>query len=330
MTTSRLKSLEFRREREHSWRELDALVTRAEKRGARSLSEDDRLRLPMLHRGALSSLSVARAISLDRALLDYLEALCQRAYFVVYGPRQTARGAFVEFLTHRFPVTVRRFAGPILLAFLFLLSGALTGYLLTNADPERYYAFVSEGYAQGRDPSATTAYLRDGLYDNNSSSEALTAFSAFLFTHNAKVGMLCFALGFVAGIPVFLLLFHTGLMLGAFSWLYASRGLAVDWWGWVLPHGVTELLAVILCAAGGLALAKALVFPGRLRRRDALAAAGRKAGILVVGSILMFFVAGLLEGLFRQLVTAPGIRYAVIALTALFWTAYFGYAGRRG
>jgi len=62
-------------------------------------------------------------------------------------------------------------------------------------------------------------------------------------------------------IPVFLLLFLNGLTLGAFSALFASRGLAGDFWGWVLPHGLTELLAVVLCA-GGLVLAQALLFPG--------------------------------------------------------------------
>jgi uncharacterized membrane protein SpoIIM required for sporulation len=330
MTALSLKSFKFRRERERSWRELESLVNRAERGGVKALSETDRLRLPILYRGALSSLSVARAISLDRALLDYLEALCQRAYFVVYGPRQSARTAIWRFLSVRFPATVRRYAGAVLLAGLFLVAGGLAGYLLTNADPERYYSFVPDGMAQGRDPTATTEFLRDGLYDQGTTQSALATFSAFLFTHNAKVGMLCFAIGFAAGIPVFILLFQTGLMLGAFSWLYMSRGLGIDWWGWVLPHGVTELLAVVLCGAGGLAMAKALVFPGRLRRLDALARVGREAAVIVAGAVLMFFIAGLLEGFFRQMVTDPATRYAVVFLTAAFWLSYFTLAGRRG
>ena len=55
-----LRSYEFRREREPSWRDLEELVTRAEKKGVRSLSAEELARLPLLYRTVLSSLSVAR------------------------------------------------------------------------------------------------------------------------------------------------------------------------------------------------------------------------------------------------------------------------------
>ena len=57
----------------------------------------------MLYRAALSSLSVARATSLDQALIDYLEALCARAYFFVYGARTTLGGRIARFFRHDWP-----------------------------------------------------------------------------------------------------------------------------------------------------------------------------------------------------------------------------------
>src|SRR5262249_7224025 len=82
-----LKSPGCRMGGEAGWRELEQLVTRVERRGARSLSLDELQRLPILYRAALSSLSVARTIALDRNLLLYLENLSLRAYLAVYGPR---------------------------------------------------------------------------------------------------------------------------------------------------------------------------------------------------------------------------------------------------
>ena len=328
MASTALKSYEFRREREASWERLEAIVNRAERSGVSSLSEHDLMQLPTLYRGALSSLNVARSISLDRALLEYLEALCQRAYFCVYGARRHLRDVLAEFFGRRFPRMVRRFAPHLVLSLLLLGAGTLAGYLLTRADPDRYYAFISPQMAQGRDPGASTADLRASLYDPGDEDRMLATFAAFLFSNNAKVGMLCFALGFAAGIPVFLLLFMNGLTLGAMTALYASRGLAVDWWGWVLPHGVTELLAVAVCGAAGLVLGQSLVFPGTSTRLENLARRGKDAGVLVVGAILMFFVAALLEGFFRQLVTDVSARYLVIALTTTAWVVYFGWVGR--
>ena len=75
----------FRAAHQDTWERLEAIVGRIEKRSVRALGEDDLLALPVLYRTTLSSLSVVRETSLDRALQTYLEQLCTRAYFQIYG-----------------------------------------------------------------------------------------------------------------------------------------------------------------------------------------------------------------------------------------------------
>ncbi len=323
-----LKSSRFRHEREATWRELEGIVERLEKGGAAALSARELSRLPSLYRGAASSLSVARSISLDRGLLDYLNALVARAYIAVYGNRRPAGEAFVEFFLLRFPQTVRRHALFVAAAVLVLALGTLTGWRLTLSDPERYYSFVDEGMAQGRTPSASTEELRQALYHEEKPDGTLGVFASFLFTHNAKVGILCFALGFAAGVPVLFLLFSNGLILGAFAALYQSRGLGYELWAWLLPHGITELAAVCLCGGAGMILGTSLVFPGPYSRLQNLARSGRSAGLLVAGAVAMLLLAGLIEGVFRQVVHAPTIRWTVAGLTFAGWSLYFLLAGR--
>lgn len=322
-----MKSVEFRRERESTWNELEAIIAFADDKGLRALGADALARLPHLYRATLSSLSVARSISLDRALVDYLESLVGRAYFVVYGTRQHVRRQLADFFTWKLPSTVRRAKWHILVAFVITLAGTIAAYSLTRSDPEYYYSFVGD-MADGRTPASSTTELREILYHQQDASGVLATFAAFLFSHNSRIGILAFALGFVAGLPTLLLLFYNGLTLGAFVALYTSRGLGVDIWGWLLPHGVTELLAVILCGAAGLMLAHGLVFAGARPRLDSLREMGRPAAVIVVGAVLMLFVAGLIEGVFRQTVTNLGVRYAVAITTAICWIAYFGWCGR--
>lgn len=326
---ARLKSFEFRREREGSWHELEDLVTRIEKKGLTALAPFELERLPVLYRSALSSLSVARSISLDENVTEYLEGLAGRAYFCVYGTRTPLRNAVWRFFSEGFPRAVRDARWQIAVSAGVMLLAAVAAFVLTAADPDRYYDFVSSGMAQGRDPASTTEELRDGLYEVGTETDALAAFSSFLFTHNSRVAMLAFALGFLLGLPTFLVLFVNGLTLGAFTALYHGRGLSLDVWGWLLPHGVTELLAVILCGGAGLILAQSLVLPGRRSRLRNLAVRGREAALIVIGSVAMLFIAGLLEGFFRQLVTDIVVRYAVAGSTLLFWILYFGFAGRQ-
>jgi uncharacterized membrane protein SpoIIM required for sporulation len=325
-----VKSYEFRRERERTWLELEDLVARVEARGVSALSDDELQRLPALYRAALSSLSVARAISLDRNVIDYLESLSARAYFCVYGSRRRGWEAVFEFLSRGFPRLVCSVRWGLFASWAVLLLGVGAGYFLTAADPERFYAFVDAGMAGGRGPTSSREELLAVLTSGaEQSSGGLTAFASFLFSHNAKIGMMCFALGFLAGVPVVLLLFTNGLTLGAMLAVHADKGLALEFATWVLPHGVTELLAVCLCGAAGFAVGHALVFPGSSRRIDNLARRGRDAGGVVLGSVLLFFVAALIEGYFRQLVHGVGPRALLAALTAVAWIAYF-LRGRAG
>src|SRR5262249_53567298 len=62
----------FRSDREADWKAFEALLARAEARSPKALTEEELLSLPILYRSALSSLSVARATSLDNALIAYL------------------------------------------------------------------------------------------------------------------------------------------------------------------------------------------------------------------------------------------------------------------
>jgi uncharacterized membrane protein SpoIIM required for sporulation len=322
-----LRSVEFRREREATWRELEDLIAAADKRGLRTLAADQLARLPHLYRAALSSLSVARSISLDRALTEYLENLVGRAYFVVYGTRQHLRRELADFLLWRLPSTVRRARWHILAAAIVVVAAAVAAFQLTSNDMDYYYAFNAE-MADGRTPASSTAELRATLYHTESASQILSTFAAWLFSHNAQIGILSFATGFVAGLPTLLLLIYNGLALGAFAALFHARGLAVDVWAWLLPHGVTELTAIVLCGAGGFLLAQALVFPGARTRMDSLREHGRDAAVIVIGAVGMLFVAGLIEGVFRQTVTSVPIRYAVAGATAAWWIYYFGFVGR--
>jgi uncharacterized membrane protein SpoIIM required for sporulation len=323
------KSYEFRREREAAWRELEALVEAVERRGVNSLAAEQRLRLPGLYRATLSSLSVARAISLDRNVLNYLESLSARAYFCVYGARSNPLRAIGAFFVRRFPGAVRAARSPVLFSFLFMVAGAVAGFWLTMADVEWFYTFVSADMAGDRTPSATTAALRAALFTGGDRGiDNLNFFATFLFTHNAAIGLLCFALGFAFGIPVALLLFYNGTVIGAFAALYAGRGLAAELGGWLLIHGGTELLAVVLCGGAGLVLGGALAFPGRHSRLDNLAGRGRSAALIAVGAVVMFLIAGGLEGFARQLVQETWIRYAIAVIMLTFWAIYFSWSGK--
>src|SRR6516225_8587526 len=129
-----LKSREFRREREAGWSELETLVSHAHQHGMNSLSTEDLRRLPLLYRAALSSLSVARSIALDRALLAYLEDLSLRAFLAIYARPLAIGQAVREFLLRSLPRAVRSIGIHVFIALGALLLGAVSGFALVHAD----------------------------------------------------------------------------------------------------------------------------------------------------------------------------------------------------
>ncbi len=316
----------LRAERQAEWLRLDQLVTLCEKESPRALADEDLVALPILYRGALSSLPVARETSLDLELVTYLESLCARAYFFLYGVRTTPGGRVRQFLLRDWPAAMKGLWHETPVAAMLLALGTFAGYLLVAAGPSWYGAFVPEELASGRDFAASREALRSGLYDGGGEN-GLAVFATFLFTHNAQVAILCFALGFAFGVPTTLLLLYHGGMLGAFLALYGSHGLAMELGGWLIIHGSTELFAIVLAGAAGLRIGWSVVFPGAASRLSAASRSGRQAATAMVGVVLMLMAAGLLEGFGRQLIRDDTARYAIGTGMLFMWLFYY-YAPR--
>lgn len=325
-----LRSAEFRKGREHGWKQLDDMVSRIEQYGVGALSAEEARRLPLLYRAAMSSLSVARNIVLDRNMLLYLENLALRAYLAVYGPRSGALQNMAEFFRRGFPRAVRGMRWHLAIAFILMLAGIAAGFVLVRGDMVYFNMLVPEGLAGGRGPgSSAQDLIKDELFAPwPGFVETFIVFANSLFRHNTIVGIFCFGLGFALGVPTILLLIHNGLILGAFIALHAERGLTVDFIGWLMIHGVTEFLAILLCGAAGLVIAQGILFPGQQPRVESLAKYGKRAAGVAAGSVALFFIAGFLEGGFRQLINNTPGRYAFAIATAALWFGYFFAVGR--
>ncbi len=316
-----LRSDRFRQDREGDWKRLEAIVTRMEKGRLRRIADEDVLALPVLYRTVASSLSVARETSLDAATLAYLESLVQRAWFLVYGPRTTLWSWLGRFFGGEWGRAVRSIWREMAVALLLMIAGTVIGWQLCLHDPDWYYAlFPADG--DPRVPGASADQLKEVLFGNQG-QQGLSVFAASLFSHNAGVAILCFALGFAFGIPPLLLLIQNTTLLGAMLWLHDDKGLLIDLIGWLSIHGTTELFAILLSGAAGLHVGRSMAFPGDRSVLEAAAAAGQRAAVVMAGVVFMLVCAGMLEGLGRQLINDTTQRLVVGYTILAFWLAYF-------
>lgn len=318
-----LRSRRFRVEREADWRELERLLRKIDRFGTRRLTDDELLALPTLYRSALSSLSVARATSLDQSVIVYLESLSERAYYSLYGTKPPIWKRALYFLKTGWPEAVRAVWPELLISFSILLLACLLSLSFVLNDPEWFYSFADASLAGERTPAATREQLLDVIYTDPEDASGLGIFATALFSHNSGIAILAFALGFAFGIPTIILLIQNGLMLGAFIALHIQKGLGYEIGGWLTVHGTTEIFAIVLAGAGGLHIGRSVAFPRQLSRLQSAAKAGDVGGRVLGGVVIMLFVAGLLEAYPRQLISSDEVRY-IIGLTMLaLWLAYF-------
>lgn len=301
------------------WARLDELVGRAAA-APRSLAPEELDELLALHLATSSHLSTARTHLGDPDLVAGLSRRVSRSAAVVHGTRARSWQAVRDAVVSAFPAAVWHLKRPIAVSTLvFVASFAVMAIWLA----------VSPAAVEASAPAAVRqAYLEED-FEAYYSSEPGTAFAARVFTNNAAVGALAFGTGIAWGIPTLAVLVLNGVNVGLAAGLFHAAGDAVTFWTLILPHGLLELTAVFIAGGTGLALGWAAVAPGDRRRTEALAEEGRRAIVVVLGLVVVFLVAGLLEG---YVTAAPWPTWARVGTGAVVWAGFLVWvvtAGRR-
>ena len=279
---------EFILQRRPGWDELRALIDRAG-RDPRRLDAAEIERLGQLYRRVVADLALARRDFPRDQVVTYLNGLATRAYPLVYRAPAGSWRRLGRFFRDGFPRLYRESAPFVLAAFLLFGLPALAGYLVILANPP-----VAEQLL----PAEMTALVRSGRLWTDRMGEGAGAplFASLIATNNLQVSILAFAGGMLLGTLTVYVLILNGLLLGVVFGYTATYGLAGRLAVFVSPHGYVELTIVFIAGGAGLRLAWAVLRPGLLRRRDALALAGQKSALLILGAAPLLLLAGLIEG----------------------------------
>ena len=317
-----MREAQFIRQRRPAWERVEDLLAR-NARAFRHLSGYEIEELGQKYRALTSDLAYAQGHRFGPELIQYLNRLTARAHALVYrSDHETGWSRIKRFFVQTFPAEVRAGIVPIALCAALTVASAVLAYALIGADPDRALALLPDGIIPER--------IQRSLHDSNFafSPQDSSAMSALIITNNVRVAFLAFGGGMTLGIVTLWIVLTNGVMLGGMAVLFTKAGFGQDFWATIAPHGVIELTAIQIAAAAGLILAGAVLFPGRLRRADALRIAGRRAGILGAGVGAMLVVAGTIEGFISPLRFSPYVRIAVGILTGIAMLAYFSLSGR--
>lgn len=312
---------EFIEKNKAAWAELRKLVEKARKSIQRMTPEEIE-RLDVLYRRTTIHYAQASTRTRDAALIRYLGELVAAAHSIIYfPPRRSAAMRFAEFLRIGFGRSISRTAKYQVISAGLLLSGALVAYFLALHDPMAAYALLPAGDV--RQPGSTQEQLLEMLrHGRDDGSGTKFLFASFLFQHNFSVGLMSLATGILCAVPTVILLVYNGMILGAFTAIHHQHGIYAEYWAWILPHGITEIFAIILCGGIGLNLGHAVLGIGHATRSESLKLAGREALRLILGVFVMLVFAATIESFLRQSHLPTYARLLFAAGTAAFWAFY--------
>jgi uncharacterized membrane protein SpoIIM required for sporulation len=297
--------------RKPHWERLETLVARG-RRGTAALTHDELRELALLYRQTAADLAGAREHPGSTQLAGYLNRLLGTAHNMIYAARPARMRSILTFFARTVPAVFCETWRYTATAAGIFAAGALAGLGLSLTDPG-FERFVLGG-------AMMDTIGRGQMWTHSILSIKPLASSAIL-TNNLSVALASFATG-IFGVGTIYFMAFNGLMIGVIGTACYRAGMSLSLWSFVAPHGALELPAIFIAGGAGLLLARGLLLPGTLPRRESLAAGAGLAIRLLLGVFPLLVVAGLIEGFVSPGALPPALKLllgaAMFTLLALY------------
>jgi uncharacterized membrane protein SpoIIM required for sporulation len=313
---------DFVQRREVFWNRFEGIVN-----GGRREIKAQAAWFPQGFRELTQDLNIARAHGFDPSIIERLNRLVLEGNQLLYGQHSFSLREPADFALRAFPRAVRaqwRGLGAVHLIFYGL---AFFTVLLCIRFPDFVYDILPEQAAD-----------LEMMYDPESEyylsprqiSTDADMFGFYIY-NNISIAFRTFAGGILAGFGSILILCFNAVFLGAAAAHIINAGFAETFFSFTSGHSPFELTGIILSAQGGLLLGYRFFVTRGLSREASVRAAGKTALPLITGSVLLLFLAAIIEAFWSsRYEIAPAVHYAAGIAGWLLLGCYFIFAGRRG
>jgi uncharacterized membrane protein SpoIIM required for sporulation len=300
------------------WARLEQLLQQSG-RGIATLSHNELGELGLLYRQTASDLAAVREDVGNRQLAIYLNQLLGRSHNLIYMGQKPKVSALVRFYRDTYPQVFRETLPQTLLALAIVLVTAVGAWAVTDRDPAFAYRLLG-------------AHMIETIEQQHMWTDSIVTIkplaSSGIMTNNLSVAFSLFALGITGGLGTIWMLAVNGLLLGVIGAATARAGMALQLWSFVAPHGALELPAIFIAGGAGLEVARGLLFPGLLSRRDSIERSGGRATRLLLGTIPMLIIAGIIEGFFSPSGAPATMKFGLGAVLFAALMSYLFLTGR--
>ena len=224
----------------------------------------------------VNDLAYAKTFYPSSKVTQFINGQASKVYLNIYKNRKEESNRIVDFWRYDLPLTIRKHHRVIFFMFILFCVFFLVGFFSTRQD---------ENFARQVLDTPGSSYV-DKTIENIENGNPFGVYqhgNSFLswmgiMINNIIVALVYFSEGIVFCYFTIRDLMKESIRLGAFHYLFFSRGLGLQWALAVLIHGMLELWSIIVACSAGVVLGMGFLFPGTLKRIDSLKRAAKDGG----------------------------------------------------
>ena len=284
-----------------SWMELEKFLDRLDAELDHRLTIEEAHRFHFLYQKASADLARLATFASEPELRRYLETLVGRAYCEIHETRdRSVRWHPVRWFLREFPAAFRRQSAAFIISLAITIIGCIFGGMAVALDDEAKSAIIPAQFAPHLGKPSDRVKREESETSNRLAGKHST-FAGQLMVNNIGVSIKAMALGMTWGIGTLIILFYNGVILGLVAADYIIDGQIVFLLGWLLPHGIIEIPAILIGGQAGLVLGRALIGHGDRRAMGSrLRTVAPDAATLIGGVAVMLVWAGIVESFISQ------------------------------
>jgi uncharacterized membrane protein SpoIIM required for sporulation len=267
----------------------------------------------------VDDLAYAKTFYPSGKVTQYINSQASRIYLNIYKNRKEESNRLVTFWKYDLPLTISKHHWTIFFCFLLFATFFCVGFFLSWRDPTMVRELLGDGYVDMTERNIAEGNPF-GVYESGNPFMLWLA----IMINNIMVSLRMFAEGLFLGLPALYDMSHFATTIGAFDYMFASKGMGIEFYLVVFIHGMLELTAIIITCAAGVVMGKSFLFPGTINRLDAFKQGAKDGVKIMVGLIPVFAIAAFFEGLFTRLYNDMSILTTlIVSLSTVFVIWYF-------
>jgi uncharacterized membrane protein SpoIIM required for sporulation len=248
----------------------------------------------------------------------YLNKLAAGFHQSIYKNKKEKTQRIVQYWKYELPLLFKKHHRQLLYSFIFFIVFFFIGIISAKYDNsfvrlimgDDYVNMTNENIAKG-DPF--------GVYKHGNSYLMFYAIAK----NNLYVTVFNYVSDIFFSIGTLYILFSNGLMLGAFEYLFISKGLGLQSILVIWIHGTLEISSIIIAGGAGLVFGNSLIFPKTYTRWVSVKQGALEGMKITVGILPIVVVAAIFESFVTRHTGMPAWLSIFILSGSLFFIIWY-------